>query len=165
VNHGNKVKYIFFWGHTKPKTGVSKSCFSQWYDSRFDSEGYHFMTAEHFMMYKKAVLFNDEQAAQRLLAASNPGEAKEVVGFNQHTWESHRFDIVGAANMAKFGSHPELKDYLLNTGERILVEASPVDAIWGIGLAEDDPACENPNHWKGKNLLGFALMMVRDQLS
>jgi ribA/ribD-fused uncharacterized protein len=67
--------------------------------------------------------------------------------------------------MAKFGSHPELKDYLLNTGERILVEASPVDAIWGIGLAEDDPACENPNHWKGKNLLGFALMMVRDQLS
>jgi ribA/ribD-fused uncharacterized protein len=163
------VKYLFFWGHTKPKNGVSKSCFSQWYDSSFDSEGNHFMTAEHFMMYKKAVLFKDEKAAQRLLAASNPGEAKaigrEVVGFNQQTWESHRFDIVVAANMAKFGSHPELKDFLLNTGDRILVEASPVDAIWGIGLAEDNPACENPNLWKGENLLGFALMAVRDRLS
>jgi ribA/ribD-fused uncharacterized protein len=169
VNHGNKVKYIFFWEHTKPKSGVSKSCFSQWYDSPFESEGNHFMTAEHFMMYQKAVLFNDDQASQRLLAANNPGEAKaigrEVIGFNPQIWELNRFDIVVAANMAKFSSHPELKDFLLNTGDRILVEASPVDAIWGIGLAEDDPACENPNLWKGENLLGFALMVVRDQLS
>ena len=127
------------------------------------------MTAEHFMMYHKAVLFSDEQAAKRLLVANNPEEAKaigrEVIGFNPQKWESHRFDIVVAANMAKFSSHPELKDYLLNTGDRILVEASPVDAIWGIGLAEDDPACADPNHWKGENLLGFALMAVRDQLS
>ena len=97
------------------------------------------------------------------------GEAKaigrEVIGFNPETWESNRFDIVVAANMAKFSTHSELKDYLLNTGDRILVEASPVDSIWGIGLAEDDPACENPNLWKGSNLLGFALMAVRDQLS
>lgn len=168
VNHGNKVKYVFFWGHQKPKSGVLKSCFSQWYDSPFECEGNNFMTAEHYMMYRKALLFGDSEAAQRLLSASNPGEAKaigrEVKGFDQANWDTHRFDIVVSGNLAKFSSNPDLKEFLLNTGNRVLVEASPVDKIWGIGLAEDNPACENPNLWKGANLLGFALMEVRDQL-
>ena len=169
VNHGNKVKYVFFWGHQKPKSGVSKNCFSQWYDSPFESEGNHFMTAEHYMMYRKATMFSDDSATQRLLSAGNPGEAKaigrEVIGFDQQKWVAHRFDIVVSANLAKFSGNPDLKDFLLSTGNRVLVEASPADKIWGIGLAEDNPACENPNQWKGTNLLGFALMEVRDQLS
>lgn len=169
VNHGNSVKYVFFWGHKKSKGGVSKSCFSQWYDAPFECEGKRFMTAEHYMMYRKALLFDDGDAVNRLLSASNPGEAKaigrEVKGFNQAKWEANRFEIVVAGNLAKFSYHPELKEFLLSTGNRILVEASPVDQVWGIGLAEDNPACENPNLWKGANLLGFALMEARDQLS
>ncbi|MBY6213305.1 NADAR family protein [Microbulbifer agarilyticus] len=169
VNHGNKVKYVFFWGHQKAKNVVSKSCFSQWYESPYESGGHRFMTAEHHMMYQKAILFGDSVAAERLLSASNPGEAKaigrEVRGFDQAKWDEHRFGIVVSANLAKFGSYPELKQFLLNTGNRVLVEASPVDKIWGIGLAEDNPACEHPSQWKGANLLGFALMEVRDQLS
>ncbi|MEH6564495.1 MAG: NADAR family protein [Halopseudomonas sp.] len=169
VNHGNSVKYVFFWGHKKSASGVSKSCFSQWYEVRFECNGIQFMTAEHYMMYRKALLFGDSDAAQRVLNASNPGEAKaigrEVKGFDQEKWEACRFEIVVSGNLAKFSYHPELKEFLLNTGSRVLVEASPVDRIWGIGLEKGDSACENPNLWKGSNLLGFALMEVRDQLS
>ena len=121
------------------------------------------------MMYQKALLFGDTESAQKLLLATNPGEAKaigrKVKGFDQATWEKHRFDIVVAGNLAKFSALPDLKSYLLQTAPCVLVEASPVDSIWGIGLAEDHPDCPNPNNWKGENLLGFALMEVRDQLS
>lgn len=80
VNHGNQVKFVFFWGHQKPKANaavqVTKSCFSQWYDSPFDADGKHFLTAEHYMMYHKALLFGDDKAAEKVLAATNPGAAK-----------------------------------------------------------------------------------------
>lgn len=168
VNHGHPVKYVFFWGHQKPASGVSKSCFSQWYHSPFEVDGKQFNTAEHYMMYHKAMLFKDTQIAQKVLAASNPGAAKElgrqVKGFDQQTWLADRFEIVVQGSLAKFGSNSELKSFLLGTGERVLVEASPVDKIWGIGLAEDNPDCSNPNLWKGDNLLGFALMEARERL-
>ncbi|WP_427910030.1 NADAR family protein [Shewanella algae] len=103
-----------------------------------------------------------------MLLATNPGAAKaigrEVVGFNQEVWDERRFEIVLNANLAKFAQHTELKSFLLNTGNRILVEASPVDKVWGIGLAQDHPESEIPRRWKGLNLLGFALMEVRDRL-
>lgn len=162
------MKYVFFWGHQLPPSGISKSCFSQWYDSPFEVDTRHFLTAEHYMMYRKALLFNDVGAAERVLNATNPGHAKaigrEVQNFDQSIWDQHRFDIVVDGNTAKFSANPELKAFLLGTGDRILVEASPIDPIWGIGMAEDDPQCDNPNFWKGLNLLGFALMEVREQL-
>ncbi len=86
-------------------------------------------------------------------------------GFDQATWESHRFDIVVRGNAAKFGQHPELAGYLLGTARRVLVEASPVDRVWGIGLAADDDRAASPAGWKGLNLLGFALMAARDLLT
>jgi ribA/ribD-fused uncharacterized protein len=169
VNHGNKVKYIFFWGHQEKGSHVSKSCFSQWYDSVFEEYGNKFITAEHYMMYHKAKLFGDSKACEKVLLASNPGEAKaigrEVIGFNQEVWEHKRFEIVINANLAKFSQNAKLGVFLINTGNRVLVEASPVDRIWGIGLAQGNPASENPNTWKGRNLLGFALMEVRDRLT
>ena len=168
LNAGNKVKYVFFWGHKNSTVDVTKSCFSQWYESSFNVSGNTYKTAEHFMMYEKAMLFGDSIAAKRILVASNPGEAKaigrEVVGFEQAAWEGQRFKIVVSANVAKFGGAPELKEFLLKTGNRVLVEASPMDKIWGIGMAADDPLCQNPNKWKGENLLGFALMEARDLL-
>lgn len=169
VNHGNQVKYVFFWGHQETAGQVTKSCFSQWYDSPFEEDGNEFITAEHYMMYHKAKLFGDEKACEKVLSATNPGEAKaigrEVLRFDQKIWDEKRFEIVVNANKAKFSQNPALKAFLLSTGNRVLVEASPVDKIWGIGLAQDNPLSENPNNWKGLNLLGFALMEVRDMLS
>ena len=168
VKQGNSVKYLFFWGHRKGQHSVTKSCLSQWYDSAFELEGNHFKTAEHYMMYHKALLFKDYSAAKKVLTSNNPGEAKaigrQVIGFEQQQWNARCFDIVVSGNIAKFSQHKELKTFLINTGNRIIVEASPVDRIWGIGLAKDDPGCENPYLWKGANLLGFALMEARDQL-
>ncbi len=169
INHGNKVKYIFFWGHQKPKSGVTKSCLSQWYESSFDIGGITYQTAEHYMMAEKARLFRDKESELKVIKAKNPGEAKKVGrsvnNFNEGLWRQHRFNIVIKGNTAKFKQNPELKEFLITTGNRVLVEASPVDRIWGIGMASDHPSVENPNLWKGLNLLGFALMEVRSQLA
>lgn len=167
VNSGNKVKYLCFWAH-KPGAPIDKGCFSQWFESSFTEGEHAFPTAEHYMMFKKALLFKDFSTAGKILEAKHPGKAKElgrnVVGFVDETWLQHRFDIVVNANMAKFSQNEELEAFLLSTGERVLVEASPVDKIWGIGLAQDHPDCQNPNKWRGLNLLGFALMEVRERL-
>jgi hypothetical protein len=168
VNHGNMVEYVFFWQHQSPNNAVSKSCFSQWYASKFKVEGITYRTAEHFMMAEKARLFGDKESVTKAISASNPGQAKEigrsVRGFKEDIWLEKRFDIVVEGNLAKFSQLTELKDFLLSTEDRVLVEASPVDKVWGIGLASDDNNVENPNLWNGENLLGFALMEVRSQL-
>lgn len=168
VERKNKVKYTMFWGHRKPKSGVGKSCFSQWYPATFKIDGHRYLTAEHYMMAQKALLFGDTEIFKQVLQATSPNKVKalgrQVEGFDQAVWEQKRFDIVVAANLAKFGQNPELKDFLMQTGNRVLVEASPVDKIWGIGLAEDDDKAQNPRQWQGLNLLGYALMVVRQKL-
>ena len=163
-----RVKYLCFWGHRKSGPSITKSCLSQWYESSFKRDGETFMTAEHFMMMEKARLFGNSEIADRILASKTPGEAKqlgrEVEGFNQKVWQDARFGIVVEGNLLKFSQNKGLKDFLLSTGDRVLVEASPVDKIWGIGLAADHPHAETPSKWQGLNLLGYALMDVRDQL-
>lgn len=166
---GGRPKYVFFWGHTpKHESGVGKHCFSQWYEAPFTVDGVAYPTAEHWMMAEKARLFGDGESLARILAAGNPGAAKqygrEVRGFDEARWNVARWDIVVRGNEAKFGQKPELGTFLVNTGERVLVEASPVDRVWGIGLAEDDARAQNPELWRGLNLLGFALMEVRSRL-
>jgi len=117
---------------------------------------------------EKARLFGADDIRRQILQSGNPGQAKalgrQIIGFKDDVWNAHRFDIVCQANRAKFSQHDDLKAFLLQTGNRVLVEASPMDSIWGIGLAQDDPRAENPLQWQGLNLLGFALMKVRDQL-
>lgn len=168
VKSGNKVKYVFFWGNQNKNAGVSKACLSQWYQSSFSDNGITYLTAEHFMMAEKAKLFGDQATYSKIINASKPGEAKalgrEVKNFDDMVWEQNRFKIVVEGNVLKFSQNQELKRFLLNTGDRVLVEASPVDRIWGIGLAADNLEVENPNVWRGLNLLGFALMEVRDFL-
>ncbi len=169
LSQGKKVKYVFFWGHQNNKNEVNKSCFSQWFEFPFEAEGLKYTTAEHYMMRAKALLFNDNRAAEKILLAKNPGEAKaigrEITNFDESMWLAHRFDIVVKGNLAKFSSNLELTQFLLNTKDRVLVEASPVDKIWGIGLAQDSSAAEMPAKWKGLNLLGYALMEVRSKLA
>lgn len=166
---GERFKYIFFWGHTEANNApVSKACLSQWYPISFEVDDIHYATAEHFMMAGKARLFDDQEILAKILVSKTSGEAKalgkQVKGFKQELWDEHCSQIVIAGNFAKFSQHPKLAEYLINTGNRILVEASPVDRVWGIGLAETADNIENPLIWRGKNLLGFALMAVRDQL-
>ena len=112
-------------------------------------------------------MFNDRDAERRILQAKHPGEAKqigrEITGFDEARWLSHRFDIVVKGG-TKFTQNVALGKFLLDTQDRVLVEASPVDRIWGIGLAADDVAAQNPCQWRGLNLLGFALMAVRAAL-
>jgi ribA/ribD-fused uncharacterized protein len=167
-NDGEPLKYLFFWGHQPGQNGVSASCFSQWYETSFSVDGQYYPTAEHFMMAEKAALFGDEATRAQVLQAATPGAAKalgrQVSAFDEAVWLQHRYSIVVRANKAKFAQNPELAEFLRQTGERVLVEASPVDRIWGIGLAQDDVRASNPNEWQGLNLLGFALMQVRDEI-
>ena len=144
------------------------ACLSQWFPAAFTVDGIRYATAEHWMMAEKARLFEDGLALARVLAKDDPGAAKaagrSVRGFDEAVWRRHRFDIVVRGNRAKFEQHPLLRDFLLATGDQVLVEASPVDPIWGIGLAAGDPRAQDPMHWQGLNLLGFALMAARDAL-
>ncbi len=163
-------RWLFFWGHQPSKDGsLSNSCFSQWWEGHpFVIDGVRYATAEHFMMAEKARRFGDVEARARIIATTNPAAVKKlgrtVSGFWKPVWLEARWDIVVRGNLAKFGQHPELKAFLLQTGDRVLVEASPHDRIWGIGMAASDADAENPAKWKGLNLLGFALMEVRERL-
>jgi ribA/ribD-fused uncharacterized protein len=166
---GTRVKYLMFWGHRPRSDGsIGAECLSQWWPAPFEVDGQTFATAEHWMMWNKAVLFNDFEAASKILTASHPNEAKSfgraVSGFDNPTWEARRFQIVVTGSAAKFAQHQRLKYFLLGTGDRVLVEASPVDQIWGIGLAADDARASDPQLWRGLNLLGFALMQARATL-
>ncbi|WP_280882569.1 NADAR family protein [Streptomyces pseudovenezuelae] len=169
VRAGAKVKYLHFWGHRARADGqVGSSCLSQWWPAPFTVDGVVYGTAEHWMMARKARLFGDAEAERRVLAADHPSQAKKagrlVRGFDEATWERERFGIVVEGSVHKFAAHAELREFLLTTGTRVLVEASPVDRVWGIGLAADDPAAEDPGRWRGPNLLGFALMEARARL-
>lgn len=166
---GKQFKYLFFWGHQPSKDGhVAKSCFSQWWQSPFLDNGITYQTAEHWMMAAKARLFNDTEIMEQIIAAESPGEVKKlgrmIGGFDPGVWDENKYQIVVEGNYKKFSQHDDLKSFLINTGDRILVEASPVDSIWGIGMEEKHSGVENPLNWKGENLLGYALMEVRDKL-
>jgi ribA/ribD-fused uncharacterized protein len=161
--------FLFFWGHRAgPGQGVGKPVLSQWWPAAFELDGVHYLTAEHFMMAGKARLFGDTERLAMILAARTPDRAKAlgrmVRGFDSAAWDAAAFDIVVRGNLAKFGQNEALQRFLLATGERVLVEASPVDPVWGIGMVESDVRAADPAQWQGSNLLGFALMAVRAQL-
>jgi ribA/ribD-fused uncharacterized protein len=162
------LSYLHFWGHTERGQSVSKACLSQWYPAPIEVDGIRYATAEHWMMAGKARLF-DPAMIDQILANSDPAAAKalgrHIKHFDDQIWQQHRFNLVMAGNLAKFSQHPNLQDFLLATGEQVLVEAAPNDRIWGIGLAESDPKAQQPSTWQGLNLLGFALMQVRERLT
>lgn len=167
---GQRVKYLAFWGHRPQRDGsIGAGCLSQWWPAPFTVDGVTYATAEHWMMAGKARLFGDAGAERLAVEAVHPKAAKSVGrtvrGFDQAVWERERFGLVTEGSVHKFGSDPALRDFLLTTGDRVLVEASPVDRIWGIGLAAGDERAERPDAWRGLNLLGFALMEARARLA
>ncbi len=151
-------KFVFFWN------GI----YSQWYEASFTIDGISFNTCEQYMMYKKALLFGDKDIAKQILSTSIPDEQKSlgrlVKGFDRTIWDQHCFSIVYEANLAKFSQNPELKKELIATGDRVIVEASPYDYIWGVKMRDTNENIESPEKWNGLNLLGFAIMTVRNQL-
>lgn len=162
-----KLEFLFFWGHTM-KDEITKACFSQWFPFEFQENEIVYKTAEHYMMAGKAKLFNDYEVLEQILNAETPNQAKslgrKVKNFDPKIWDEHKYEIVQQGNLLKFSQRGKFKEFLLSTNDKILVEASPYDTIWGIGMLETDPRAENPSQWNGENLLGFALMQVRDKL-
>ncbi len=163
---GEHIKFRFFWGHSGH--GVGPWVLSQWWEAPFSVAGLVYPTAEHWMMAEKARFFGDAASETAILAANSPGAAKalgrRVAGFDDDDWARVRSAIVRTGNLEKMRQNPELQDWLLQTGEVVLVEASPRDAIWGIGMAAGNPEVEQVANWRGQNLLGFALMEVRHRL-
>ena len=150
-------KYTFFW----------REYLSQWDMTAFhDNDGIIYTCAEQYMMYKKALLFGDEEIAQLILDASHPREmqvlGRKVRGFDPDTWSANATTIVYQGNMYKFDRNVALLEKLMETRGTILVEASPYDKVWGIGLAENDDRCLTQETWQGVNWLGYTLTNLRD---
>jgi ribA/ribD-fused uncharacterized protein len=142
--------------------------FGQWTPAPFTVDGVAYICAEQYMMAEKAGLFGDDDTRAKILASASPREHKvlgrQVAGFKSAIWDRECLDIVVTGNHAKFSQNPAMKAALLATGDKLLVEASPLDKIWGVGLRADDPKIHDRSQWQGKNLLGEALMRVRAEL-
>jgi len=127
-----------------------------------------FSHAEQAMMASKASVFGDKETLSKIMATTSPKEQKalgrEVRNFISEIWNAVAYPIVAIMNFEKFNANPDLKAELLATGSRHIVEGAWYDKIWGVGLAWDDPAIDNPTNWKGTNWLGEALMAVRAEL-
>lgn len=168
-HHGESFTYILFWGHRVPTDGtVVSTCMSQWYPLGFTIENIRYPTAEHWMMACKARLFGDDEMLAEILTAATPAQAKKlgrkVRNFDEAKWKAKAREFVTQGNYAKFTQHPRLREFLLRTGDAIIVEASPFDRIWGIGMGASHADAQNPIGWRGTNLLGFALMDVRERI-
>lgn len=165
---GETFKYLFFWGHTAKDGEITETCLSQWWMCPFVIDGITYSCAEQYMMAEKARMFHDEAMLEMIMKAEYPKEMKgygrAVQNFDEKQWNSAAYSIVKKGNRAKFSQNPELWNFLKQTKGRILVEASPRDRIWGIGMGKSNPKAQDPLLWRGKNLLGFALTEVRDSL-
>lgn len=151
-------KYVFFWGEYP----------SQWYNANMTINGVTYNCCEQYMMHQKALMFGDTETADKIMATTDPRIQKSlgrtVKNFDKNEWDKRNLQIVYEGNYAKFTQNEDLKGELLSTGNRIFVEASPEDKIWGIGLHEVDPLVDDPMNWKGQNLLGWVITLVKQEL-
>jgi len=153
-------RFTFFWRTASP--------FSQWHPADFTVNGIGYTSAEQYMMHQKALLFGDQTIADKILNSSSASVQKklgrQVAGFDQTIWEANCKRIVYEGNQAKFTQNDDLLAALLATRGTTLVEASPNDRIWGVGLAEEDPRIRNRRTWRGTNWLGEILTRLRDEI-
>ena len=169
VRTGQTFRYELFWAHhPSPDGRVTAACLSQWWACEFTLDGVAYASAEQWMMAAKARLFDDAATLAAMLATDDPAVVKKlgraVRGFDEARWRAVCSDLVTRGNIAKFGQNPALKAFLLGTADAVLVEASPFDDVWGIGLGAADESATDPLRWEGESLLGFALMRAREQL-
>ncbi len=151
--------YVFFWN------GI----YSQWHKAPMIIDKVEYNSCEQYMMHQKALLFGDNEIADLIMRESNPREQKKygrmIKNFDKSVWDKNCLSIVYEGNLAKFTQNSELMAAMLSTGDKIFVEASPVDNIWGIGLDENAEGIEDPSFWLGLNLLGQALTLVKNKIS
>ena len=152
-------KSVFFWS----------GMYSQWFESPFEADGQKFNCTEQYMMYKKAMLFGDEEVANAVMRTRNPKDQKalgrQVRNFDTTVWNQHAIDIVSEGNYQKFKQNPSLSKILLGEhANKEIVEASPLDKVWGIGLHFNDEACDDQSKWQGTNWLGISIMNARERL-
>ena len=151
-------KYVFFW------SGI----YSQWHKANMTIDGVKYNSCEQYMMHQKALTFGDKEIAKLIMEETNPKEQKKygrmIKNFDKSVWDKVCLGIVIKGNYFKFKQNENLRTQLLSMKDRVFVEASPVDHIWGIGMSEDDPNVEYPMCWKGLNLLGQAITIVRNEL-
>lgn len=142
---------------------------SNWYHSSFVEDGVTYSSMEQYMMYKKALTFGDTDAAEKILSTDDVALIKkygrEAKGYDDHVWSGIREIVVYNGLCLKFSQNKELLDSLLSTGDAFLAECAVHDRIWGIGLSMTDSARLDRRQWRGTNLLGYSLMMVRETLS
>jgi ribA/ribD-fused uncharacterized protein len=150
--------YVFFWN------GI----YSQWHKAPMTIDKVVYNSCEQYMMHQKALLFGDNDIAELIMKETNPREQKKygrmIKNFDKSTWDKNCLAIVYEGNLAKFSQNLELKEEMLSTENKIFVEASPLDNIWGIGLDENAEGIENPSYWLGLNLLGQALTIVKKEI-
>ncbi|WP_297996278.1 NADAR family protein, partial [uncultured Campylobacter sp.] len=165
INSSEAHEFLFFY---KPDGAADESCLGQWQSSPFAVDADEYACAEQFMMASKAQIFGDEQTRAQIMQSCDAKQMKalgrQVRGFDERLWGEVRYSVVLSGNYYKFTQNPAMMRFLLATGDKILVEASPLDKIWGIGLGQQSENASRPSAWRGQNLLGFALMEVRDEL-
>lgn len=153
-----KEDFTFFWSGP----------FSQWHPSPFEIDGTIYTCAEQYMMEQKALFFKDEESALKIMGTKNPKTQKsygrKVKNFDADKWSEVAYNIVLVGNIAKFGQNENLYKFLVESEGTEIVEASPFDVIWGIGLGEYDELAFDKKTWKGKNLLGKVLDETREIL-
>lgn len=151
-------KFVFFWGGWP----------SQWAKSPFEIDGITYNCCEQFMMAEKARVFGDPAIEAEILTTGSPATQKalgrKVSGFDAEAWNSVCRGIVYRGNLVKYEQNDELRELLLKTGRRTIVEASPRDRIWGIGMGASNPMAEVPTKWRGRNWLGIAIQQVREEI-
>jgi ribA/ribD-fused uncharacterized protein len=149
-------QYVLFWGGWP----------SQWHPADFVVDGVRYNCCEQFMMAEKARVFGDEAALAKILSSTDPRQQKAlgrtVRDFDAGVWNDVCRGIVYAGNLARFAQDEAARRELMATGDRTIVEASPTDRIWGIGLSQGDPRAVDPSQWRGTNWLGIALTQVRE---
>lgn len=169
VANGVTPEFLFFWGHRGSAESPGKHVLSQWFPAGFTIGGERYATAEHYMMAEKARVFGTTDILAQVLASDDPKEAKalgrKIRADDWSRWDAVSFDAVVQGNIAKFTQNAGMGDWLTSTAPKVLVEASPSDALWGIGLAASDARASDPGAWLGENRLGFALMRVRAELA
>ena len=158
----NSSNYVFFWGHSKNNR---YGCLSNWYPASFVKDAVSFSNTDQYMMYRKALLMGDDGIVNKILVECDPKRVKslgrKVKNWNEELWIQHREQIMYDGCLAKFQANSDMKAVLLSTGEKQLVEASPFDSIWGIGMRAKSNGVEDPENWKGLNLLGKTLDKVK----
>lgn len=168
VEAGERFVFTLFYSHKRDEPGVGKGCLSNWWPCSFALDGRVWSSTEQWMMFEKARLFEDRDRMQAIADTTDPGRIKslgrEVRPFGEVSWAARRYEVMLRGLKAKFSQDNALAAFLRSTGDSVLAEASPTDRVWGIGRRESDPGADDPRQWRGANLLGFALIEVRDGL-